>query len=188
MANEHARIVRVGVTGHRSIPDESAIARAVDRVLDLIRETSSSSDGAPAVIEVVSPIAEGADRIVAHVALKDPGARLRVPLPFPKEDYKNDFKTSKSRADFENLLEKACEVVVLPATPTRNAGYEQVGHYVLDNCDVLIAIWDGEPSRGQGGTAEIVEKARAMGRKLYWIHTKEPGTFTEEPEIAPRKD
>jgi hypothetical protein len=66
MANEHARIVRVGVTGHRSIPDESAIARVVDRVLDLIRETSSSSDGAPAVIEVVSPIAEGADRIVAR--------------------------------------------------------------------------------------------------------------------------
>ncbi len=57
----------------------------------------------------------------------------------------------------------------------------KVGHYVLDNCDVLIAIWDGEPSRGQGGTAEIVEKARAMGRKLYWIHIKEPGIFTEGP-------
>ena len=188
MANEHARIVRVGVTGHRSIPDESAIARAVDKVLELIRETSPSSDGDPPLIEVVSPIAEGADRIVAHAAIKDPGVRLRVPLPFPKEDYEKDFKTAESRAEFENLLEKACEVMVLPATPTRNEGYEQVGHYVLDNCDVLIAIWDGEPSRGQGGTAEIVEKARAMGRKLYWIHTKEPGTFTEEPEIAPRKD
>jgi hypothetical protein len=30
--------------------------------------------------------------------------------------------------------------------------------------------------------------ARAIGLKLYWIHTKEPGTFTEEPEIAPKQD
>jgi hypothetical protein len=180
MANEPARIVRVGVTGHRSIPDESAISRVVDKVLDLIRETSSSSDGAPPVIEVVSPIAEGADRIVAHAALKDPRARLRVPLPFPKEDYGNDFETAESRADFENLLERAGEVMVLPATPTRNEGYEQVGHYVLDNCDVLIAIWDGEPSRGRGGTAEIIARARERGLPLFWIHANEPGFITEE--------
>jgi hypothetical protein len=182
MANEYTRILRVGVTGHRSIPDESAIARAVDKVLGLIRETSPSADGAPPVIEVVSPIAEGADRIVVHAALKYPDTRLRVPLPFPKEDYEKDFETADSRDEFESLLERADDVLILPATPTRNGGYEKVGHYVLDNCDVLIAIWDGEPPRGQGGTAEIVAEARERGIPLFWVHTMEPGVTTEETE------
>jgi hypothetical protein len=34
---------------------------------------------------------------------------------------------------------------------------------VVEACDVLLALWNGEPSRGQGGTAEIIDHARAGG-------------------------
>jgi len=33
--------------------------------------------------------------------------------------------------------------------------------HVLSNVDVLIAVWDGEPSGGYGGTADVVTAARA---------------------------
>jgi hypothetical protein len=167
-------VIRVGVTGHRSLPDEAAIARAVEEALDSIKEKWSAEDNSAPVILLISPIAEGADRLVAREVLKDPTARLKVVLPFPKEDYMNDFETSDSKKEFETLLSRADEVITLPATITRNEGYEQVGLYVLNNCDVLIAIWDGEASRGQGGTAEIVAEARNRGLPLIWIRTKGP--------------
>lgn len=172
--------VRVGVTGHRSLADEAALAREVDNVLVRIREQRASHDGDPPVILLVSPIAEGADRLVAREVLKDPTAKLHVALPFPKDDYMNDFGAPGSKKEFETLLSRADEVVTLPPAGTRNEGYEQAGLYVLDNCDVLIAIWDGEPPRGQGGTAEIVAKAREHGIPVFWIHALEPGTTTEE--------
>ena len=34
---------------------------------------------------------------------------------------------------------------------------------------MLLALWDGEPSRGRGGTAEIVGVARQLGRTVIHI-------------------
>lgn len=33
----------------------------------------------------------------------------------------------------------------------------------LDLADALIAVWDGEPARGYGGTADVVDLARTRG-------------------------
>jgi len=173
-------VLRVGVTGHRSLENEDMLTRDVRKVLGRIREIAVSHGGVPPVIELVSPIAEGTDRLVAREILNDPTARLRVPLPFPKEDYMNDFESAGSKEEFEDLLDRAYKVEVLPTASTRDEGYEQVGIYVLDNCDVLIAIWDGKSSRGQGGTAEVVARARQRGLPLFWIHADEPGVITEE--------
>ena len=47
---------------------------------------------------------------------------------------------------------------------------------MVDHCDVVIAIWDGEPSHGVGGTAEIVAYAREQNRPLIriWPEDAEP--------------
>jgi len=177
---ETSPVLKVGVTGHRSLENEDALARDVRKVLGRIREIAASRGGVQPTIELVSPIADGTDRLVAREVLKDPTARLHVPLPFPKEDYMNDFESTGSKAEFEDLLERAYKVEVLPPTSTRDEGYEQVGVYVLDDCDVLIAIWDGKSSRGRGGTAEVVAGARERGLPLFWIHADEPGVITEE--------
>ncbi|NUP64306.1 MAG: hypothetical protein HOW71_19265 [Nonomuraea sp.] len=31
---------------------------------------------------------------------------------------------------------------------------------MLDDAEVLFAIWDGQPARGYGGTADVVAEAR----------------------------
>jgi hypothetical protein len=40
------------------------------------------------------------------------------------------------------------------------------GRRVVDACDRLVAVWDGQASRGLGGTADIVGYARAVGRPV----------------------
>jgi hypothetical protein len=119
----------------------------------------------------VSPLAEGADRLVAREVLNDEGSDLEAPLPLPREEYLRDFETEESRREFDSLLARAKAATELPPCSTREEAYEQVGRYVVDRCDVLIALWDGEGSRGRGGSAEIVEYARKRQVPLFWIST-----------------
>ncbi len=41
---------------------------------------------------------------------------------------------------------------------------------VLEQSDFLIAIWDGEPAAGRGGTAQIVEEALEQNIPVIWLH------------------
>jgi hypothetical protein len=157
-------VVRVGVTGHRSLDDIDAVIDAVDGVLDRV------ADGP---IEVRSSLAEGADRIVVERALRRPGSRLVAILPLDVEDYADDF--GESVGEFDELLAGAAEVEVVAPATTREAAYEAAGRAVVDGSDVLVALWDGERSRGQGGTAEVVEYARARGVAVEVVPVRRRG-------------
>lgn len=150
------RVVRVGVTGHRNLASEDVIEATVDQVLD--RRLVGSVRA-----EVWSSLAEGADRLVARRVLARPESSLVAVLPLPVDDYERDFETTESRAEFHELLGRArrTDVVGADETGSRESAYERAGHAVVDGADVLFALWDGKPSRGQGGTAEVVEYALA---------------------------
>ncbi len=167
---------RIGVTGHRFLAEVTKLRAAVEDTLSRIENAFPGRR-----IVVVSPLAEGADRLVARAVLQRKGASLIVPLPLPVDDYMQDFESAESKAEFRSLLDCAAEVMQLPATPTRNEAYKQVGLYVLDNSDVLIAVYDGQPAQGRGGTADIV--AQALKRGMPVLHVKagnrRPGT--DEP-------
>lgn len=172
--------LRIGVTGHRRLPGDRDLPGRVAEALDRARALVPAPPGTPADVLVVSPLAEGADRLVARTALDHAGAVLEVPLPLPVEEYLQDFDTTESREEFQDLLTGAREVFVLPPMETREDAYQAVGYYVVDRADVLIAIWDGEPSRGPGGTAEVVDRARARGIPVLWIRTKPPCRIEKE--------
>jgi len=89
--------------------------------------------------------------------------------------YAADFKAEGSGTEFKGLLSRARSVHCLPDSSSRAEAYARAGRYVVDHCDVLIALWDGKPEDGPGGTAEIVRYAREKGRELAWI---DPGTIS----------
>ena len=74
--------LRIGVTGHRDTPDDAAIRAGVDEAINRIRRAAPSSEVTPLLFEVVSPLGEGADRVVAERVLAVPGA-TRVPQGLP---------------------------------------------------------------------------------------------------------
>ena len=174
--------VRIGVTGHRFLAEVAKLRESIERALHLIEQRYPGCR-----LAAVSPLAEGADRLVAHAVLER-GGSLIVPLPLPAEDYLTDFTAKASQAEFRALLALAAEVIELPATPTRNEAYEQVGLWVLDHSDALIAVYDGKPAQGRGGTAEIA--ALAIERGLPVLHIKagnrKPGT-TQPTSLGPEQ-
>ena len=168
--------VAIGATGHRFLTDLHRIAAGVDEALDRIEQAFPTL-----AWTVVSPLAEGADRLVVTRALKRSKVRLVVPLPLPHSDYMADFESPESKEEFLCLLAQAGEVTTLPPVSTRDQAYQAVGRYVLDRCDVLIAIWDGRSTQGQGGTGDIVAQARGRGLPLAWVHAGNRKPATQQP-------
>jgi hypothetical protein len=87
-----------------------------------------------------------------------------VVLPLVADDYSSDFPDTID--EFDRLLGQAARIEVCGPDQggTRESAYERAGLMIVESCDVLIALWDGGPSGGRGGTAEIVDAARRAGR------------------------
>lgn len=169
-------MIAIGVTGHRILTELEKINAGVDEALCRIEQAFPRQP-----LTVISSLAEGADRLVVRQVLARPKARLVVPLPLPKSDYLTDFESAESKEEFLSLLDQADEVIELPSAPTRNEAYEAAGNYVLDHCDVLLTIWDGQGAQGQGGTGAIVARARQSRLPIAWIHAGNRKPGTQEP-------
>jgi hypothetical protein len=154
----------IGVTGHRDlVPAEVPRLRARVRefLLELRRQYPQRD------LAVMSPLAEGADRLAAEEALAL-GLPLTVLLPMPRPLYAQDFRSAASRDEFERLCAAATDVFELPITPgntpetiadpgpNRSRQYAQGGVFLSAHCHVLLALWDGKPSTEIGGTAQVV--------------------------------
>ena len=157
-------MVTIGVTGHRKLNEVEKILTGVDEALHEVKEAFRGED-----LTIISPLAEGADRLVVWRAMENNAVHLVVPLPLEVSDYVLDFDSISSKAEFVTLLEEAAQVIELPAKETREASYQAVGLYILNHSDILIAIWDGQPARGPGGTGQIVAEARKQKMPLAWV-------------------
>ena len=172
----------IGVTGHRLIAGSStaAIEAAVASIFANVR---AKAPHAPLLL--LSGLAEGADRLVARLAVERFGAELVAVLPRAAEDYRRDFATADSKAEFDRLLAAARLVVAPPADVPGSdltAGYLWAGNFTALHSHLLIALWDGEAARGDGGTACIVQ-AKLKGRYAGW-NEGEPLQYDEGGAVA----
>lgn len=158
------REIAIGITGHRWIEETREIRAAIDRVIERILQTYPDH-----MLLILSPLAQGADRIVAKRLLHHQGTKLTATLPMPIEKYLMDFPSDESKIEFHHLLDQAEEIIELPHRTSRDEAYLAVGRYVLDHCDLLIAVWDGQVAKGVGGTGEIVSIARERNLPIAWI-------------------
>jgi hypothetical protein len=168
----------IGVTGHLDLVAEE-VAGIEAAVRELFEDLANRFPGRP--LRAMSPLAEGADRIVALVA-EDLGIELIVPLPMPENIYAQDFESSRSWAEFGRLLNYATETTTLPLAPgsteesirdysdERNRQYAEVGAWVASRSDILIAIWDGKTLDDLGGTGHVVKFRREGEMPGYVPH------------------
>jgi hypothetical protein len=115
----------------------------------------------------ISCIAAGADSIFAEAVLAS-GGQLEVVLP--ATDYRQRKVKPDHAATFDRLVEQAAEVRVMPHTESSRAAYEDANEAMLSSCDLLVAVWDGQPAADRGGTAAVVDQAHSRGLpfKIVW--------------------
>lgn len=92
------------------------------------------------------------------------------------KEYKKDFEYS-SKKEFDLLLKKANTITTLTYEEdvSRNFKYESAGKYVSDNCDILIALWDGKYNDLQGGTSETVKYHLNKNKKIWHLKVDRNG-------------
>lgn len=184
-------VIRVGITGHRRRQlldlkyNDTELRKSVALVLEHIRGTAervsqrrSSPFRGPWSVRLLSPLADGSDQIVADEADKL-GYELQCPLPYSWQDCEKDFTDPDSPdpdslRDFRRLLKKATAVLELPGKRKVSESYLAVGKVVLQQCDILIAIWDGQPASKIGGTAQITGEALRNQIPIVWIDARPP--------------
>jgi hypothetical protein len=171
----------VGITGHRheALPPEY-LPRLPGQLRDalrmLMRGAATVQAGAADCFAAgephfvfVSALADGADQIAAETAL-ELGFSLQAVLPFARDDYRRDFNRPEAATRYDSLLGKAERVLELPgARDQEPEAYMMAGRATVAHCDVLIAVWDGLPARGRGGTAEVVELAIKRGSPVVHL-------------------
>lgn len=171
----------IGVTGHRDLrPDDGpALEAAVRTVFDELRRRMPSTP-----LMLLSGLAEGADQLVARVALSC-GVQLGAVLPMPAPIYRSTLDES-AQEPFEALLARASVVIDLPlegaaeeqlatSADARADRYEALAVFLATHSQALIALWDGKPCEKKGGTAQVVR---------YMLEGA-PGLSDDEAQVGP---
>src|SRR5689334_19798477 len=109
----------IGATGHRDLRDEdiAALEAEVAKAIKRLKHEYLNDDPETPII-VLSSIAEGADRLIARVAM-GLGAKLIAPLPMEADQYRRDFDPDRrikpdAASEFDRLKDLA---VAKPAMP-----------------------------------------------------------------------
>ncbi|MFD5564133.1 hypothetical protein [Kitasatospora griseola] len=139
----------IAVTGHMDLTP--ATAHAVRAALDALLAPYPTGE-----LTGVSCLAPGADTLFADAVLAR-SARLVAVLPSPS------YPGPGAGSDFARLRAAADRVLVLPAAVLDDAAYVAANVELLALADELVAVWDGGPGNGPGGTADMVAATRAAG-------------------------
>ena len=179
------KTIYICITGNRDISNEQSIF-IKKNIEDFLKKSLENKNLEEIII--LTPLADGVDRIIADVVLDNfSDMKILVPLPFGEEIYKNTFgkglkinniSQAESIKEYENLLEKIkkhnkCDDVYInlkfdkenylnqntdEQRKIRNEQYTLLGEYLIEKSDILIAVYDKNREIKKGGTIEIVNK------------------------------
>ncbi|NVD45379.1 hypothetical protein [Qipengyuania atrilutea] len=177
MANTHPPRPRlslnIGITGHRIRAFTPELLREIGPVLDRLFEDLATAarelhveesdlfDESEAILRLHTPLAAGSDQLAATSARRA-GFYVRALLPFAEDDYRQDF-AGRELTEFQHHLNQADTVFALPGDRNADDAYVMVGKAVIAASDILVAIWDGLPAAGPGGTAHVIDLAQDAG-------------------------
>lgn len=162
------KAVKAGVTGHRNLGDDTTVDWVRARLEDAIDKLCITTG--------LTSLAVGTDQLFANVL------RSRD-VPFtaiiPSNHYESTFAPDEI-SQFETLCAAAADLVVLPFSEPSEDAYLEAGKAIVDTADSMIAVWNGKPARGRGGTADIVDYALGRAKRVHHINP-ELRSVTELP-------
>ena len=193
----------IGITGHRDIKEED-ISKLEEKIFEIYKSLIEKYPSTPLIL--LTPLADGADRLAANVALNKFKGRITVsvPLPFDVDSYKttlgkkiDGITPEDSKEEFEILLDQVNDqenqhipktipmvfddkkYTALNDDEKRRKKYSIVGEYIAIHSHILIALWN-ECSEGKtGGTGEIVRK-KLSGEYEHFKLSVEDVTYPEQ--------
>ncbi|MFK0207206.1 hypothetical protein [Agrobacterium sp. NPDC090283] len=149
--------MKIGVSGHqkRAGIDWGWVRTSIRHIL--IEKNASTA---------FSSLAVGSDQVFATEAIA-----LDVPLVavLPFSDYERCFSASDLQ-DYRELLAKASHRTHINKQGDDETLFFEAGKKICELSELMVFIWDGKPSVGKGGTADIVDVADNLDKDIIWLN------------------
>ena len=138
----------IGVTGHR--PERlMSLCKDKRQVINWFRNNFKQGD------TVISGMAAGVDLIAALVAVQKK-LGVRCYYPFPREKKRDvDYFIQDNAAEIKYICDKYSR-----------QSYIIRDRRIVDDCDVLFAVWDGQKI---GGTWQTIAYAKKIGKPIVFF-------------------
>jgi len=149
----------IGVTGHSNI-SESSVALVANEIREILKPYAESD------LVGITCLARGADQIFAQAVL-DLGGTIDVVIP--AADYADRIPNPESRARFDRFMSQALAVHEMPFEKSGSEAYFAASKTLIQRSDIVMAVWDGTPPDGKGGTADAVQHAKDHNRDVIVI-------------------
>ncbi|MET9915434.1 hypothetical protein ABZZ74_54215 [Streptomyces sp. NPDC006476] len=144
--------MRVGITGHRGLPEH--VENQVRTMLTARAKAFDSRD-----LVGISCIADGPDAWWAEAVL-DAGGKIEVVIP--AEKYREGLPAWHHPV-YDKLLQAASDIHRTGLRESTSEAHQAGSEILVGLSDELTAVWDGQPARGYGGTADVVSYAERVG-------------------------
>jgi uncharacterized phage-like protein YoqJ len=158
--------MKLGITGHRPPGLFGGwIAPSPNKIYDSIYLKIKAL--APEL--VISGMAQGTDTYAAEVAIAL-GISLEVAVPCDKQE---QLWPEPAQIKYKEIISKASKVTVVSPGPYTKECMHIRDRYIVDNSDMLLAVWNGQKFGGTFATIRYAEKQIYKGRK-YTIEVIAP--------------
>ncbi len=151
--------MKIGITGHQRLKNSSDWTKVQTRLTGLLDKAEKPLIG-------LTSLAIGADQMFAEAVLQC-GGTIEAIIPF--YGYEMKFNEGPDREAFQRLLEQASRIETLEKQGTDEEAFLAAGKRIADVCDNMIAVWDGQPAAGIGGTGDIVNYCNSYGKPVELI-------------------
>lgn len=145
-------MVKIGITGHR--PQRLKKLTTVSKLTDWLDLQFYEHMDADQDFILITGMAQGTDQIAAHEALLFEG-RIWCYYPYRRKLH-----------EVEDYLESKADKVMYEQEEYSPECYIKRDRRIVDDCDVLLAVWDGKEN---GGTWQTIKYAREKGKQIVYF-------------------
>jgi hypothetical protein len=145
--------MKIGITGHQKIESQLIV---------WLKHTILTEIGKHNIEKGYTSLAIGADQLFANILIDN---HIPVIAIIPSENYVETFNKEQLKA-YLNLLTKVESKIELSFEEPTEDSFYKAGKLVVEHSDILFAVWNGLPAEGKGGTADIVEYAKSMNKRI----------------------
>lgn len=157
--------MKIAITGHRP----NKLGNDYNLTSPLLKKIESKlqsiiDDKKPTLL--ITGMALGIDTLWAKLAIKN---NIPFIAAIPCEGHESRWPDSSKKIYYEILTNPLCTIHYVSEEAYTNCCMQKRNEYMVDECDLLIAVWDGTA----GGTYNCVKYAKEQKREIIRIKPNE---------------
>jgi len=151
--------MKAGITGHQNLGNPETVAWVVENFKNAVVKYQ--------IQHGFTSLAIGADQLFAQI-LQEHGLPYTAVLPC--REIEKTFQTPAHLENYRRLRQHAAAVETLNFIEPTETAFMAAGQRVIDLADFVIAVWNGQPAKGLGGTGDAVNYALSQKKCVLYIN------------------